>query len=232
MSFIGLARLRIIDVIRKNHFLIKHRRKYLHNNDFTIISNNCWGGMIYQSYGLQFQTPTIGLFFMAKDYISFLSDLKGFINSKLEFIDPSESKWKDHPSLAIENGLGQYPVGVLSNGKQSIEILFLHYHSREEAEKKWKSRCQRINWDNLIVKFNDQNGCEEEDIQKFFQLNYTNKLFFTCKHWNQEKEYSLHYPGYYYIKQGFDRCRIDITKEPFGKNRILNMTEYLNRIAH
>ena len=33
------------------------RNKKLKNKDFTIISNNCWGGMIYEVYGLQKTSP-------------------------------------------------------------------------------------------------------------------------------------------------------------------------------
>ncbi len=33
--------------------LANHRKKQLKSTDFTIISNNCWGGMIYESYNLQ-----------------------------------------------------------------------------------------------------------------------------------------------------------------------------------
>lgn len=32
----------------------RYRRKRIHQTDFTIISNNCWGGFIYQSYGLDY----------------------------------------------------------------------------------------------------------------------------------------------------------------------------------
>lgn len=55
------------------------RKKQLKSTDFTIISNNCWGGMIYESYNLPKESPTVGMFFMARDYIEFLSDLKGYV---------------------------------------------------------------------------------------------------------------------------------------------------------
>lgn len=63
------------------------RKKQLKSTDFTIISNNCWGGMIYESYNLPKESPTVGMFFMAKDYIEFLSDLKGYINGTLTFLN-------------------------------------------------------------------------------------------------------------------------------------------------
>lgn len=61
-----------------------YRKKKLKSTDFTIISNNCWGGMIYESYNLPKESPTVGMFFIAKDYIEFLSDIKGYVNGKLD----------------------------------------------------------------------------------------------------------------------------------------------------
>lgn len=43
-------------------------------------------------------------------------------------------------------------MGVLSNGKDSIEIFFLHFHSEQEAREKWERRVQRINWNRLLIK--------------------------------------------------------------------------------
>lgn len=80
--------------------LADYRRKRLKSTDFTIISNNCWGGMIYESYNLPKQTPTVGMFFMAEEYIEFLSDLKGYINGELTFINSEESRWKDNPQIS------------------------------------------------------------------------------------------------------------------------------------
>ena len=73
----------------------KKRSTYLKTKDFTIISNNCWGGTVYEAYDLPKGSPTVGMFFIANDYIEFLSDLKGYIGGKLVFIKPEESRWKD-----------------------------------------------------------------------------------------------------------------------------------------
>lgn len=56
-------RLKVLKV-RRNLFA-DIRRKGLENTDFTIISNNCWGGMVYESYNLPKQSPTVGLFYEA-----------------------------------------------------------------------------------------------------------------------------------------------------------------------
>ena len=70
---------------------------------------------------------------MVKDYIECLSDLKDYINGKLSFVKPEESQWKDAPQVSGDKRFGTYPVGVLSNGKNTIEIFFLHYQSEQEA---------------------------------------------------------------------------------------------------
>lgn len=92
------------------------RQKKLLGKDFTIISNNCWGGMIYESYNLPKNSPTVGLFFFAEDYICFLKDLKGFVTAPLKFIRPEDSKWKTRPELVNDKRFGHYPIGQLSTG--------------------------------------------------------------------------------------------------------------------
>lgn len=82
------------------------------------------------------------MFFKAKDYIECLSDLKDYINGKLSFVKPEESQWKDAPQVSGDKRFGTYPVGVLSNGKNTIEIFFLHYHSEQEASEKWEVSTQ------------------------------------------------------------------------------------------
>lgn len=75
----------------------------------------------------------------------------------------------------------------LSNGKNAIEIFFLHYHSEQEAKEKWERRMQRINWNKLLIKFNDQKWCTQTEVDEFMKLPYKNKLFLTCKHWEDAK---------------------------------------------
>ena len=48
------------------HSLANHRRKEINKTHFTIISNNCWGGGIYESYNLIKQSPTIGIRYIGK----------------------------------------------------------------------------------------------------------------------------------------------------------------------
>ena len=153
-----------------------------------------------------------------------MSDLKGYINGELTFIKPEQSRWKDAPQVSGDKRYGTYPVGILSNGENTIEIFFLHYHSEQEAREKWERRIQRINWDKVLVKFNDQNGCTEKEVDKFMKLPYRNKLFFTCKEWpNINGEYTIihQFPKYDSMMTSY---------EPFGKNRYRNIDKIINEL--
>ena len=57
MTYEGL-RLKVLKYWRVG--LADWRKKQLKSTDFTIISNNCWGGMIYESYNLPKESPTVG----------------------------------------------------------------------------------------------------------------------------------------------------------------------------
>ena len=152
-SYEGL-RLKVNKYLRnKNH--IKWYNE-LSNRDFTIISNNCWGGMIYESYGMRKLSPTVGMFFLADDYIRFVCDLKTYVNQPLTMIEPHNSKYYD--ILSADRPV-DYPIGKIGD----VEMMFLHYKSNEEAIEKWNRRVDRINWDNLLIKFNDNNGCTEKN---------------------------------------------------------------------
>lgn len=197
------------------------RRKKLTVTNFTIISNNCWGGTIYESYNLPKQSPTVGLFIMPQDYIKFLKNLRGYLSHQLKFINPQNSRWVEAKSK--DNRFGQYPIGVLTDGNDEIEIFFLHYHDEQEALEKWERRCQRINWDRLLVKFNDQNGCTENEIAEFDNLPYKHKVCFTVKDYPKYKSViKINVPKkHLYIRASY---------EPFGKNRYLDLTELINKL--
>ena len=203
---------------RIRRLLRRYPRKQLTNTSFTIISNNCWGGIAYEYYDVVKQSPTVGLFFMAEDYIKFCANLKYYINKELAFIDPFHSKY--YEQLKEISSFGSYPIGVLDD----IEIMFLHYHTKDEAKEKWERRCERIKWDKLIFKFNDQNGCTENDARAFLELPFKNKLFFTIhKDWRLDS-----YSNWYVIKQHSKDESITVSHEPYGNNRYFNLTSMIN----
>ena len=154
----------------------------LNNKDFSILSNNCWGGRVYDRYSLPYRTPTIGLWIPPKDYIKLLKKPKSYCNSQLRQINYRESHVADLLIERKKSGRYDFDLDDLIIGRvEDVDIVFIHYKTFDDAKTKWDRRKQRINWDNLVVKFNDQNECKTEDYQAFLQLPYKNKLFFTAR---------------------------------------------------
>lgn len=204
--------------------LASYRHNCLVHTDFTIISNNCWGGTVYEAHNLPKESPTVGMFFMADDYIRFLSHLKEYLAADLAFIKPGESKWKNEEATSSDKRWGSYPVGKIQigGGIEPIEIFFLHYHSEQEAKDKWERRIGRINWDRLLVKFNDQNGCTEEHIRAFDALPYKNKVCFTVRDYP--------YKSVVRIKAPKSHAFIRASYEPYGKSKAVDVTRMLNEL--
>ena len=191
----------------------KIRRKKIKCEDFTIISNNCWGGLIYQSYGLKYNTPTIGLYFIAEDYIKFIYDIKKYLQCELNFIDYKESKiYKFNKQELL------FPIAKLGD----IEIYFMHYKSEKEAKEKWERRTKRINWNKILFKFSNQNFCEEKHIKKFMELPEQNKICFVNKKFNVN--------GIIKINQLIKTEDIRASYEPFGNNKYVNINEVINNL--
>lgn len=190
------------------------RKIKLYNKNFTIISNNCWGGMVYDSYHIMKQSPTIGLFMMPEDYINFVENLPFLATKSLQFISLNESKHKDKFITEIK-----YPIARIAGS--DIEIFFMHYSNQQEAAEKWYRRCSRINFNNILIKFNDQNDCTMTDIERFLNLNYDYKILFTSvKRTNFDNEFV--------IKNNPYITHVSTAYEPIGENKYFNVTEYLN----
>lgn len=215
MTYEGL-RLKILGFRRKKFSAL--RKKKINKDRFTIISNNCWGGEVYESYNLIKQSPTVGLFFMASDYIKFIYNIKKYLNQKLVFIDPKNSKYID--ILKNDKFYGKYPVARLGD----IEIFFMHYTSQKQVISKWNRRIKRINWDHILYKFNDQNGCTIDDLKKFEQLPVKNKVFFTVR-----DDFSK-YSDSVKINAPKSHAFIRASYEPFGNSKYININKIINEL--
>lgn len=145
-------------------------RKRLKNDDFCIVANDCWGAEVYRYLGLPYNTPFVGLYLMAPCYISFLKKIEFNMNSELTFIE--KSKYKEVNDYKKIHGK-DFPTGSI-NG---IEIQFLHYQSTDDAYEKWNRRRDRMNWNNLFVKFDASKDLATLELAASFDLlSFNNKL--------------------------------------------------------
>lgn len=166
-----------MNIINTLKIIIRNKwaRFRIRNTDFTIISNNCWGGFIYQMLKLPYNSPTIGLFMYASDYVEFCSNIKYYLNQEMVFIEHKDSKYYNEFKNKVKE---KYPIGKIND----IEIHFLHYKTEVEAKEKWERRKLRINWDNIIFKFSQRDLCSKQDISNFMELDYKNKICFSYEH--------------------------------------------------
>ncbi len=148
------------------------RRKHLRNRSISIVSNDCWSSFMYRFYRIPFNSPFAGLFIMPDDYLALLEN-PDILGTAPRMSTAVHSRYRDRLQQ-----LPDYPLGLLPG---DIEIHFLHYSSQQEAAEKWARRVPRIDWNNCIVKFSQNNGCTEEHLSRFAALPYPHKVAFTCQ---------------------------------------------------
>lgn len=187
-------------------------RLIVRNRRFTIISNNCWAGKVYQYLGMQYLTPTVGLYFFAEDYLKFVRNLRYYLTTELTFISMEESKYHDELTKRKRDVI----VGKLDD----VEIIFLHYKTKAEAKEKWERRAARVNYDHIILKFSNMNLCTEEHLREFDALPFENKWML-----NIRKEPK--YPCEIYWAGPNNGTEILLDTDPFPGN--LKIFRLLNR---
>lgn len=163
------------EIVRLQKARFRYHLRHVRNRNFTIISRNCIGGLIYQLLGLEYNTPFVGLFLPPVCFIKLTSDLQSYLAERLSFVDESK-----YPAYAWRSGRDPYPIGMLKD----VEVHFMHYRSRIDAESAWYRRLARINFDRLFLISVDLSmtaGCDEEHVRAFDQLPCPRKVCFTAK---------------------------------------------------
>lgn len=122
------------------------------NKDFTLVCQNCLGGVIYSFLDLPFMSPTINMFIedenfvkLAEDPVHYLSvPAEPYIDKYVDPIDPSIV----YPKIRVDD----------------IEICCLHYKDCAEAVDAWERRRKRANLSNIYILGNSWNLHENEDL--------------------------------------------------------------------
>lgn len=181
----------------------RRKRRRLKNTDFSIISSNCGGTLIYYDMRLPYLTPTVNLSIEMNDFVRMVENLEWYMGQELIEAEKDST----------------CPVAMLGD----VRIQFVHYGSFEEGAQKWEERKQRINWDNLFIIGTDRDGCTYETIRRFEQLPYKNKVIFT----------HVKYPEFssaYCIKGFEDKNELGVItfyKKQFLKRRYLDDFDYV-----
>lgn len=133
---------------------------YLKESRLSIISNNCWGGMVYNILGLECISPFKNLFFLDEDYIKLLENLEYYLS-----IEPKAAGWDclyenlEYKVVRFEDR--RYPMIALND----IMVRCNHMKNHEEALEKWNSRRKKFNFDNIFVEMSTDNKYMAEKFQ-------------------------------------------------------------------
>lgn len=206
-----LAKYNIRVNLRLNRFfrkgINKKNRKRLINTDFSLLCNNCNGGVICHDLGLQFRAPTVNMFFYSDHFLRFCENFDHYIAQPLV---PCENP-RHKPEIA-------YPVCNLGD----LELHFLHYSSFEQAKEKWDARTARLNRDNLFVMWTFFGGTDPQTMERFDRLPFKNKVAFTEKPFPQFKSAC-------YIR-GFEEKGLGVLTQFDGVRgkRIIDQFDYVN----
>ncbi|MCI8312757.1 MAG: DUF1919 domain-containing protein [Lachnospiraceae bacterium] len=134
----------------------------LKKSNISIISNNCWGGAVYHTLGLECQSPFKNLFVNDEDYIKLLQKLDYYMLCELKL---------DHYDIDVHSNQ-RYPVMLLDN----IYVHCNHDNNPDEVIKKWNRRKLKLNYNNLFVEMYTEN---KEIANDFLKLNqYIKKICF------------------------------------------------------
>ncbi len=150
---------------------LRIQRLRLKNKDFSIISNNCIGGVVSHNLHAKFMSPTINLWMKPEDFLKFASDLMGYLNCEIHEVK--------------EEGI-PYPVGKMTLRSETVTVYFMHYSNFQEAVDKWRERAKRVNQNNLylILEYpavNDSIAKQEHIKEMFDELPYDHKVMLTKK---------------------------------------------------
>lgn len=147
----------------------------LKRSRISIISNNCWGGIVYNTLGMECLSPFKNLFLDDESYLRMLGNLDYYLGCE-----------PDDGGLATDIHSGKvYPVLKLDD----VLVHCNHDDIYETAVENWKRRIKKINKDNLFIEMYTDSRL---NAKRFCQIkNYSNKVCFVSFQSNEKELYYL-----------------------------------------
>lgn len=185
-------------------------RARLSNRDFSIISQNCIGGIMSHDLGQRFNSPTVNLYFSSEDFVIFLENLRCFIDSGNLIMVQSDKRYPK-AELSLHNG-------------PKVSLYFPHDNNEEVILTNWRKRAERLDYDNLFIIATDRDGLTEDLLNRYAHLPYKNLVLLSSKP-HPQYPFVIYYPQYKELDQVTDMLKI-ITV--FGKREYQQGWDYIN----
>lgn len=139
-------------------------------NPITILSNDCWGGMLYHALYLPFSSPTINMYVPRDSYCKMISNLEYYLSEPLQ--------------LKREGNIRKNfcPIGKIGDGENEIILEFSHNVTFEAGWSLWERRKKRVNYNNIFVKMGfDYDEKSEEYLKVFDSIAYKKICFYSAE---------------------------------------------------
>lgn len=139
-------------------------------NPITILSNDCWGGVLYHALYLPFHSPTVNMFVPEESYCKLISNLEYYLREPLQLKREGDMR-KNY-----------CPLGKIGEGEEEITLEFIHNTTFEDGWKLWERRKKRINFNNIFVKMGfDYSEKSEEYLKVFDSIPYNKVCFYSAQ---------------------------------------------------
>lgn len=119
--------------------------------NISIVSNNCWGGIICHTLGMECLSPFKNVSFSSNDYIKIIGDLKHYLSVNPVWTGKKEmdtNQNREVPMLELDDVL----------------IKCNHDLDADRAIQNWKRRRDKFNWNNILIEM----YTEDPKVEKAF----------------------------------------------------------------
>lgn len=146
-----------------NKFLAYFRRKLLKSQSISFVANNCIAGHFYEMAGILMSSPTINTGLTPEDFIKLCKSPQKYLN-----MDIKCDRMGFHNENNNESPNRLYPIGRLDD----IEVHFVHEKTGQDAEDKWNTLRENVDFENLIFLLADNhtNGIPIRVQKEFMEL--------------------------------------------------------------
>ena len=144
----------------------------LYRRDFTLISQNCLGGVLYHLLGMRFLSLTINMFIEDENFVKFVEKIDYYIQLDAKpmcecYIDPIDPTIR-YPKISVGD----------------IELSCLHYETCQDAVERWNERRKRVNTENLFVIANSWNLHNNKELAKRIVECPYKTILFSLEDWS------------------------------------------------
>ena len=141
----------------------------------TIIANNCIAGNMLHDLGLRFNTPTINLQILPREYIKFCQNFRHYMETDVVEYKQLSNKHKYDLINMFNRVPNEFPYGLCDD----ILIVFQHYSTFAEGKAAWDRRKARIDYGHLGFMFYIAWEYDQHKAIDFANLKLKNSVIFT-----------------------------------------------------